>query len=161
MFRSTSNEREREREPSTIEEPRPAKNRGTSESATHIAQGARLQGELKVNGNIQIFGGLDGTLNATGDVEIGSEGSLKADLSGRNITVAGTVKGKIYAQERVLLVQGAHVEGDIHAQSLKIEDGVFFQGNCVMGESARSAHPGGKIVELHPANEKAVAVAKG
>lgn len=159
MFRSTSNNRDRE--PSVVDEPRPSKNRGSAEPATHIAPGARLQGELKVNGDIKVFGSLDGTVHAQGDIEIGAEGSLKADLSGRNVTVAGTVKGKVYAQERVLLVQGAHVEGDIHAQSLKIEDGVFFQGNCVMGDSARTAHPGSKIVELHPANERAVAVAKG
>jgi cytoskeletal protein CcmA (bactofilin family) len=158
MFRSPTNDRDRDSAPA--EEPRPSKNRGTLESATHIAQGARLQGELKVNGNLQIFGSIDGIVNAVGDIEVGCEGSLKADLSGRNITVAGTVKGKIYGQERVLLVQGAHVEGDIHAQSLKIEDGVFFQGNCVMGESARTAQPG-KVIELHPSNEKSLAVAKG
>jgi len=160
MFRTTNNDRDRE--PSVVEEPRPAKGKGTAESATHIAPGARFQGELKVNGSVQVFGSIDGSVAAQGDVEVGAEGSLKADLSGRNITIAGTVKGKIFAQERVLLVQGSHVEGDIHAQSLKIEDGVFFQGNCVMGESARTAHPGTKIVELHPSvNEKAAAVAKG
>jgi cytoskeletal protein CcmA (bactofilin family) len=160
MFRNTSNDRERE--PSIVEEPpRTGKKGSSSESATHIAPGAKLQGDLKVNGNVQISGTLEGTIQSKGDVEIGAEGSLKADVSGRNVTVAGTVKGKIYAQERVLLLQGSHVEGDVHAQSLKIEDGVFFQGNCVMGESARTAHPETKVLELHPVNEKAAAVAKG
>lgn len=159
MFRSPNNDRDRESQ-APADEPRPAKNRGALESPTHIAPGARLQGELKVNGNLQVSGSIEGAVNAEGDIEVGAQGSLKADLSGRNITVAGTVKGKIYGRERVLLVQGAHVEGDIHAQSLKIEDGVFFQGNCVMGDSARAAQPG-KILEMHPANEKSLAVAKG
>jgi cytoskeletal protein CcmA (bactofilin family) len=154
MFRSTNGERETP----VNEEPRA--HRRANETPTYVSNGSTLRGELDVNGAVQVHGSVEGCVTAAGDVEIGSEGSLKADVSGRNITVAGTVRGKIYAQERVLLVQGAHVEGDIHAQSLKIEDGVFFQGNCVMGESAREARPG-KILELFPDSHTAAKVARG
>jgi len=37
----------------------------------------------------------------------------------------------------VTLLSGSHVEGDIHSKSLKIEDSVFFEGGCVMGDGAR------------------------
>jgi cytoskeletal protein CcmA (bactofilin family) len=47
------------------------------------------------------------------------------------------VKGKIFADDKVQLLSGAHVEGDIHSASLKIDDSVFFQGGCVMGSGAR------------------------
>jgi len=65
--------------------------------------------------------------------------------------ISGTVVGKIRARERVELLAGAHVRGDVYAQSFKIEDGVFFHGTCVMGEAAasevESASPAMRVIE--------------
>ena len=45
------------------------------------------------------------------------------------------------------LVSGAHVRGDIHSQSLKIDEGVFFQGACVMSDNPLEGH-GPKILPI-------------
>ena len=105
--------------------------------ATLIATGAAIRGDMKTAGSLVVDGTIEGTINAAGDVQIGPKGNVTAEIEGTNITVAGSVKGKIYAEDKVMLVSGSHVEGDIHSQSLRIEDAVFFQGGCVMGEGAR------------------------
>jgi len=105
--------------------------------ATMIASGASVRGDLKTPGSAVVDGRVEGIVCASGDVKVGSKGSVEGEVEGKNVTVSGTIKGKLFAEDKAVLLSGAHVEGDIHAQSLKIEDSVFFQGGCVMGEGAR------------------------
>ena len=111
-----------------------------SQPPTLIAPGASFHGDLKTPGSTVIEGAVEGTILAEGDIQVGSKGKVTAEIEGHNITVAGRIKGKIFADDKVVLLAGSKVEGDIHSQSLKIEDSVFFQGGCVMGEGARKRH---------------------
>lgn len=111
-------------------------------TVTQIAEGARIEGQLKTSGSVVVQGEIMGSLCASGDVEVGAQGRVEAQIEAKNLMVAGMVKGRIFADGRVILVSGSRVEGDIHAQSLKIEDSVFFQGGCVMGEEAKRQREG-------------------
>jgi len=44
-------------------------------------------------------------------------GNVKADIRGRNVRVMGRVEGKIVASDKVQLLSGAHVKGDIHSRA--------------------------------------------
>jgi cytoskeletal protein CcmA (bactofilin family) len=136
MFRPKEGQRE---EPETMAAPSNPKVTRTA-AATQIASGARIKGDLTTPGSLHVEGNIQGTISCEGDIQIGPQGVVEAQIDGKNITVAGRVKGRIYADGRVVLVSGSHVEGDIHALSLKIEDAVFFQGGCVMGEESRKLH---------------------
>lgn len=116
---------------------RPIETRSVPSVPTQLASGAEIRGDLKAPGSAIIEGRIDGTLIADGDVQIGPKGIILGEVEGKNITISGNVKGKIFADDRVQLLSGAHVEGDIHSASLKIDDSVFFQGGCVMGQGAR------------------------
>lgn len=102
-----------------------------------IGEGSQLVGRLRIQGSIRVDGELEGSLTASEAVVIGRTGKAKADLRAKEIVVSGRVEGKIIAQERVELQTGARVEGDMWAQSLLIDEGVVFTGNCSMGEEAR------------------------
>lgn len=112
---------------------------------TRIAPGAHLRGDLVCSGNAVIDGRLEGSCTAQGDIQIGPKGEVTGEVEGKNITIVGRLKGKLYADERSLLQTGAHVEADIHAQSLKIDDSVFFQGGCNMGSGARKRRADSKL----------------
>jgi cytoskeletal protein CcmA (bactofilin family) len=106
---------------------------------TVIGEGARITGTINVNGSLRIDGALEGGAVVTSDnLSVGAKGSIKGDLTVKHALISGTVVGKIRARERVELLAGAHVRGDVYAQSFKIEDGVFFHGTCIMGEPAAS-----------------------
>ncbi len=111
---------------------------GTDETRvnTVIGEGTRVQGTLNIQGSIVVHGEIDGTLTATESIIVGKTGNLKAGLNAREAIVSGKVKGKIVARERVELQTGARLEGDVFAKSFMIEEGVFFQGNCSMGDDA-------------------------
>ncbi|MDZ4803307.1 MAG: polymer-forming cytoskeletal protein [Candidatus Eisenbacteria bacterium] len=101
---------------------------------TVIGEGTLMTGTLRVEGSLLVNGEFEGTLTATESAIIGKTGSVRAGISAREILVAGKVRGKVLAKERVELQTGARLEGDVIAKSFMIEEGVFFQGNCSMGE---------------------------
>ena len=133
MFRS----KDQPQEPEPKDKPFRGSTPGPSKPPTLIADGTQLSGEIKIKGPAIIEGTVEGSIIADGDVQIGSKGTVTAEVEAKNITVAGKIKGKVYADDKVELKAGSRVEGDIHSQSLKIEDTAFFQGGCVMGEGAR------------------------
>ena len=101
---------------------------------TVIGEGTLMTGTLRVEGSLLVNGEFEGTLTATESAIIGKTGSVRAGIHAREILVAGKVRGKVVAKDRVELQTGARLEGDVLAKSFMIEEGVFFQGNCSMGD---------------------------
>ena len=133
MFRSKDQPQEPQPKEKPYRDPAP----GPTHTPTLIAVGAHVNGDIKITGPAIIEGTVEGSIVADGDIQIGSKGTVTAEIEAKNITVAGKIKGKVYADDKVELKAGSRVEGDIHSQSLKIEDTAFFHGGCVMGEGAR------------------------
>ena len=74
---------------------------------TQIAPGAEVSGQLKTSGSIVVEGRIEGTVKADGDIQIGAKGSVDAEIEGQNVTVAGKVTGRIFADGKVILVSGS------------------------------------------------------
>lgn len=104
---------------------------------TVLGERSTFTGTLRVEGSLVINGTFEGTLTCTENLVVGKTGKVKADIDVQAVTVAGRVEGRIFAKERVDLQTGSHLLGDVHAQSFMIQDGVFFQGNCSMGDSKK------------------------
>jgi cytoskeletal protein CcmA (bactofilin family) len=116
-----------------------------SSTETVIGDGTRISGEITVDGDLRVDGEVDGRITATRRIVVGKTGVVKADVEAGTAEIAGRVVGKLHAQDRVVLVGGSRLEGDVQAQSFKIEDGAYFQGNCVMGGGR--AQKNGRISE--------------
>ena len=135
MFNSGNKQTQREE---SREYTRPS-DTGNRSQGTVIGEGTHIDGSVRVNGSLRVDGEIEGgTLITTENLTVGAKGQVKADLAVKQAVISGTVNGKIRAKERVELLAGAHVRGDVYAQSFKIEDGVYFHGTCVMGEAAAS-----------------------
>lgn len=104
---------------------------------THISQGTAIKGDVFSSVMTKVDGKVEGSITAEGDIQIGPQAEVVGEVEGKNITVAGRLKGRIFAEDKIHLLSGAHVHGDIYAQSLKIDDAVVFNGGCNMGEGAR------------------------
>ncbi len=104
---------------------------------THVSPGTTVKGDIFSSGMVNVEGKVEGSVSAQGDVKIGPQGDITGEVEGKNVTIAGRLKGKAFADDKVHLLRGAHVDGDIHAQSLKIDDAVVFNGGCNMGQGAR------------------------
>jgi len=84
--------------------------------------------------NLRINGKFEGKLTIRGNLIIGSNADVKADIIGENITVGGIVKGNIKADKALKLTSTAQVIGDVEISTISIETGAIFNGKCKMLE---------------------------
>ncbi len=95
---------------------------------------AAMQGSMSFKDpvNLKINGKFEGTLETRGNLTIGQNAIISADIIGDNIIVGGRVKGRITAKERLTLLPTAIVEGDIFPARLNIAEGAILEGDCSM-----------------------------
>ena len=108
----------------------------SSRAAACISQGIRIKGEITGSEDLFVDGPVEGKLNlANGSLTVGPNGSVKADVSAREVIVRGRLEGKIAGRERVQLWSTGHVTGDVQTQRLSIEDGAVLRGRVETGKA--------------------------
>ena len=114
--------------------------RATGERAT-IGRSITIKGEVSGDEDLLIQGRVDGSVNLKQQtVTVGREGRVKANITGRVVTVEGEVEGNLKAEEQVILRSSAKVLGDITAPRVVLEDGGTFRGGIQMGDPAPKAN---------------------
>lgn len=95
---------------------------------------AAMQGTLTFRDpvNLRINGKFEGTLETRGNLTVGEAAVVSANIIGENIIIAGKVKGRIVAKERLTLLPSALVQGEIQPARLNIAEGAILEGNCRM-----------------------------
>lgn len=95
---------------------------------------ATMQGNMTFSDpvNLRINGKFEGNLNTKGNLIIGKDAEVNAEIIGENIIVAGKVKGKIKATKILSLSSTAEVLADLETPKVTIEEGAFFNGKCKM-----------------------------
>ena len=90
-------------------------------------------GFLKFATTLRIQGNFRGTIEASGDLIVDKEANVDADhITVSSLTVYGTISGTVHALDKVDMMRGAKVHGDVSAARLRIADGVLFEGKCKM-----------------------------
>ena len=90
-------------------------------------------GNLKFRETLLVRGKFKGTIDAAGALIVDKDAVVDADrIVVSSLTVYGTVIGDIHAIDKVDMMSGAKVQGDITAARLRIADGVLFEGQCSM-----------------------------
>jgi cytoskeletal protein CcmA (bactofilin family) len=110
---------------------RPASGGG---NASILGAGSHFKGTIKVKGTLRVEGEFDGEVECQETLEVGRTGMVRANLKVKDAVIAGKVFGNINSTSRIELQSGSHLEGDIVTKRLVIDEGVFFEGNCKMGE---------------------------
>ncbi len=119
----------------------------TSSKATAcISQGIKIKGEITGSEDLFIDGPVEGKLNlGNSSVTIGPNGTVKADISAREVVVRGRVEGKIAGKERVQLWSTGQVSGEISTQRLAIEDGAVLRGKVETGRPLDKSEDRGAV----------------
>jgi cytoskeletal protein CcmA (bactofilin family) len=106
-----------------------------------LSKTTSLKGVLHFDGLVCIMGRFNGTIEAKGDLIIGKGAFVECDhIHVHSVTVQGMLTAQIQAEDKVDLMTGSEVRGDIRAGRLRIADGVLFEGQCSMiNDSANNA----------------------
>ena len=101
---------------------------------------AAMQGSLVFSDpvNLRISGKFEGDLTTRGNLVVGRDAKVAADIIGENITIAGRVKGKIKATKLIAVAATGEITGDIETPRLSMETGAVFNGICKMVQAKMS-----------------------
>ena len=95
---------------------------------------ASMQGSLvfQESVHVRISGHFDGSLQTKGDLTIGEQAVVKAEITGEAIPIAGQVAGKVLAKNSLKIVASAVVSGEIWTPVLCVEEGAHLDGTIHM-----------------------------
>jgi len=116
-----------------------------SPSATRnvLSSDVEIKGTVKFTNDLVVDGKIEGEISSEGNLTVGENARLKAEIKTSTVVVYGKVHGNIIATDRVELKSSAEVVGDIKAKILCIEAGAIFVGKSTVGTPAQtpSAQP--------------------
>ncbi|MFA5105142.1 MAG: polymer-forming cytoskeletal protein [Candidatus Margulisiibacteriota bacterium] len=102
---------------------------------TIIGAEAKVTGRIETKGACRIDGALEGGISSEGEVCIAEKASVKGDVSGKNVIVAGEVTGDVSSVEAVEIKKGGKVAGNIAGNRLIVDEGASYKGRVTMGEA--------------------------
>jgi cytoskeletal protein CcmA (bactofilin family) len=97
-----------------------------------IGAGSAVDGDIDVDGLLRIDGDLRGTLRVTGKVVIGASGRVEAPIRAKSAIIGGRVKGDVYVSERLRILSGGVVIGNVFAPRFEAEDGTVVHGDVAV-----------------------------
>ncbi|MDI6603882.1 MAG: polymer-forming cytoskeletal protein [Thermoanaerobacteraceae bacterium] len=110
-------------------------NINTDKIETIIGKNTNLEGNLKSQGTIRIDGNFNGKIDVDGNIIVGENSKIEADITTDNISISGEIKGNLIVKGQAQLTSNAKLFGDIEVQNIIIDDGAIFEGKCKMTNS--------------------------
>ena len=112
--------------------------RRSNGNPTHsiISRDLKIKGDLICNGDIQIDGEVEGDVQSR-SITIGEGADVRGTISSDTIRVCGSVNGQLKGQS-VVLAKTAKIVGDVMHQTLAVEAGAVFEGQCRRIDSTHS-----------------------
>lgn len=111
------------------------RNSGTGNVTAILDQGSSFEGKLTFEGTVQIGGNFKGEIFTKDILVINSGSKVIADIEAEMIIINGHVEGNIFARKKVIMNPPAIFRGTVTTPSLKIEEGVVFEGASHMPKS--------------------------
>lgn len=103
---------------------------------TVIADDISFRGSLKFKNSLKIKGAFEGKIETEGQLIVGREAKVSAEIRASEVTLSGIFNGKIKATKKIELLKKSKTNGDLIAPDVSIEPGSLFNGTCIMDEKS-------------------------
>jgi cytoskeletal protein CcmA (bactofilin family) len=97
-----------------------------------LDKGASFEGRLTFEGTVRIGGHFKGEIFTHGTLVIQQGALVEAQIEAESVIVSGEVRGHIFARGRVIMHPPAVFRGTVTSPSLRIDEGVMFEGASYM-----------------------------
>jgi cytoskeletal protein CcmA (bactofilin family) len=98
-----------------------------------LSTDVEIKGTVKFNNDLVVDGKIEGEINSEGNLTVGENARLRAEIRTGTVVVYGKVHGNISATERIELKASSEVVGDLKTKTLSIEAGAIFVGKSTVG----------------------------
>jgi cytoskeletal protein CcmA (bactofilin family) len=110
-----------------------------------ISPDLKIKGDLHCAGDIQVDGHVEGDISSR-SITVGEAAQIHGAISAETIRICGSVNGQVKGAT-VTLAKTAKVTGDVLHQTLSIEPGAFFEGQCRRIDASQSGSNVSSIVK--------------
>jgi cytoskeletal protein CcmA (bactofilin family) len=123
----------------------------TERKAAVLGATLRFKGELSAEEDLILQGRIEGSINHTQSMTVGTEGSVLGNIQARTITIDGSVEGDLHGSESVVVHATGRVVGNIFAPRIGIVEGAFFSGRIEMPDKPANHGRSGGVLADRPA----------
>lgn len=106
-----------------------------------LDRGASFEGKLTFEGTVRIGGKFQGEIFTRDTLIIHPEAQVDAQIEADFVIISGQVRGNISARRRVVMHPPAVFQGTVTTPSLKIDEGVVFEGASYMPSNSPNKKP--------------------
>ena len=104
-----------------------------------LSSDVEIKGTVKFQHDLIVDGKIEGDIQSAGNLTVGENARIKAEIKTGNIIIYGKVHGNLTAVDKVELKSSAEVIGDIKAKVLTIEAGAIFVGKSTVGTPSQAS----------------------
>src|SRR4029077_3765415 len=101
---------------------------GVEQKTTVLGRDDALSGRLQLKGGGQLLGNFSGHVECDGDLLIGPEAHVEADIRSDRVTIAGFLRGNVIAVNRLKITNTGRLEGDAKVGALVVQEGGVHHG---------------------------------
>jgi cytoskeletal protein CcmA (bactofilin family) len=96
---------------------------GLEPKSTVLARDDVLSGKLQVKSGGQVLGSFSGLIECDGDLLIGPDAHVEANIRSERVTISGFVRGNVVASNRLKITTTGRLEGDAKVGALVVQEG--------------------------------------
>jgi cytoskeletal protein CcmA (bactofilin family) len=115
---------------------------------TVISEGDVVVGRLAMAGNGQVLGSFDGNLTCPGELLVGADARVRADVEAHDLVLAGHLEGNVVVRGRLKITTTGRLEGDAHVGSLIVQEGGVHFGMLRVYPDGLPERPQEAVAEL-------------
>ena len=100
-----------------------------------LDQGTYFEGRLTFEGTVRIGGSFKGEIFTKDTLIINPGAKVEAQIEADLVIISGEMTGNVFARRRVIMHPPAVFKGTVTSPSLRIDEGVMFEGASYMPKS--------------------------
>jgi cytoskeletal protein CcmA (bactofilin family) len=102
---------------------------GEEPSLTLLSEGDAFEGRLEMKGDGHLMGSFQGEIECGGELLVGPDARVNANVRAMHVTISGLVAGNLVARGRLKITATGQLRGDAEVASLIVQEGgVHFGG---------------------------------
>lgn len=99
-----------------------------------VPQDGRFEGQIAVVSDTRIEGAVQGSLRGPGTLHLGETAHIEGVIDCEILESRGRIVGPVKARSRARLAAGTHLEGDVEAPAIEVDDDAVWNGRARIGQ---------------------------
>jgi cytoskeletal protein CcmA (bactofilin family) len=110
----------------------------TMRTGAVIGPSITVKGDISGDEDLIIQGRVEGRVDLRrNNITIGKNGTVKADVFGKTISIEGEIHGNVYGEEKIIIRSSGVLRGNIVAPRVNLEEGSKFKGSIDMDSKSQ------------------------